>query len=322
MRASSRTSRSSSTSRSCRPGERSGRAHRGVLREDAPHLPAAGFERGEGRLVAHDRVAVPRGEVEDVAPVFGVGRVVELVVDAAARKEVELRGEEVERDAVRIAPDRAVRVEPGGRGVDDRHRRQDAHLHAPLLRKLRHGFKAPPVRRDAERAVVRLFAARNGRRRRSGVRNHRIRRARARGTLVGQRVHRERPRPRRAAELLRDHALRRGHPVADEEEHVLRRRRARRDGNGHQAQKQTELHSCILLHSHVETRNPRCLRGFACQWRWEAELNRCTWICSPLPNRSAIPPESKGLTWPSSPREAAHSHAWRMPCGGFSWHAV
>ena len=25
-------------------------------------------------------------------------------------------------------------------------------------------------------------------------------------------------------------------------------------------------------------------------WRWEAELNRCKRICSPLPNRSAIPP--------------------------------
>ena len=30
------------------------------------------------------------------------------------------------------------------------------------------------------------------------------------------------------------------------------------------------------------------MRGF--HWRWEAELNRCKRICSPLPNRSAIPP--------------------------------
>ena len=26
-------------------------------------------------------------------------------------------------------------------------------------------------------------------------------------------------------------------------------------------------------------------------WRWEAELNRCKRICSPRPNRSAIPPK-------------------------------
>ena len=26
------------------------------------------------------------------------------------------------------------------------------------------------------------------------------------------------------------------------------------------------------------------------KWRWEAELNRCKRICSPRPNRSAIPP--------------------------------
>ena len=49
--------------------------------------------------------------------------------------------------------------------------------------------------------------------------------------------------------------------------------------------------SCAVATYPRKTKNPVFTGVFwFFHWRWEAELNRCKRICSPLPNRSAIPP--------------------------------
>ena len=219
------------------------------LVEHAPRLAAAGPERGEVLLVRDHGVAGLARQVEDVAAVVGVLHVVVFVVHAAACEKLEAGVEQVERDVVVFAARLAVRVEPGGRRMDDRDRRHDPDLHPLLVRDLRHGLKPGPVRRHAQRAVVRLLSACDRRRRRRGVGDESVRRARARGALVGQRVHRERAAPGLARELVRDHPLRRGHPVADEHEHVLRRLRPesrRRERDSRRAQYAVDFHGILV----------------------------------------------------------------------------
>ena len=176
-----------------------------------------------------------------------MGLVVVLVVDAATREEIELRRQQIQRDAIAVAAVRPMRVEPGGGCMDDRHRCHDADLHAALLRELGHGLEAATVRSNAKCAVVRLLAAGNRRRGRRGISHNRIRRARARGALVPEGVHRERAIAGKTRELLGRHALRHRHPITDEDKNILRNSRTRGGGDGQQAKKQAEPHLFIVL---------------------------------------------------------------------------
>ena len=45
----------------------------------------------------------------------------------------------------------------------------------------------------------------------------------------------------------------------------------------------------LMIYLECIKKDPPPFRGVF-KWRWEAELNRCKRICSPRPNRSAIPP--------------------------------
>ena len=114
-------------------------------------------------------------------------------------------------------------VEGGGRGVVDGHGRDDADLLAGLLRFVGAGIDlAGVVRGHADTAVVGLFTAGDGGSGRGGIRDERVG-----GTGSGRGVDGEMVDEQRFAfgllqEGLRHGALRGGHTVADEQEHILR----------------------------------------------------------------------------------------------------
>ena len=169
-----------------------------------------------------DFVAGLRGEFVDVALVGG-GLLVVRLGDGAAGEIVIAGIDQIEADFIVFVAAGAMAVEGGGRGVVDGHGRDDTDLLAGLLRFVGAGIDlAGVVRGHADTAVVGLFTAGDGGSGRGGIRDERVG-----GTGSGRGVDGEMVDEQRFAfgllqEGLRHGALRGGHTVADEQEHILR----------------------------------------------------------------------------------------------------
>ena len=189
----------------------------------------------EGAVVAADEELVGGLQVDfrdlvavghDVA--FFLGDLVEVVVaaavalQAAAAEIFEPGVHEVDADVVVVVAADVVRVERGRGGVVDGDAGEDADGAAVLLRDFRDGFElALALGVHADAAVVGLLAAGDGRAAGGGVGDVVGERAGLGVALLGQGVDGEALAHGGLAELLRQHALRQRHAVADEEEDVL-----------------------------------------------------------------------------------------------------